>query len=78
MVRPPSADDVVCKFLRRESKMRNTKLFRLLAVLFAVSLFAAACGSSDTGDAGAADADTSDDAGAVSYTHLTLPTIYSV
>ena len=43
--------------------MRNTKLFRLLAVLFAVSLFAAACGSSDTGDAGAADADTSDDAG---------------
>ena len=44
--------------------MRNTKLFRLLAVLFAVSLFAAACGSSDTGDATADGAsDTADDGG---------------
>ena len=44
--------------------MRNTKLFRLLAVLFALSLFAAACGSSGDGDATASDADTADEADA--------------
>ncbi len=50
--------------------MKNTKLFRLLAVLFAVTLFAAACGSSETaddsasGDDGAATDDSgSDDSG---------------
>ena len=50
--------------------MKNTKLFRLLAVLFAVSLFAAACGSDDgaadnaDGDNGAATDDSgSDDSG---------------
>ena len=43
-------------------EMRNNKLFRLLALLFAVTLFAAACGSSDTGD-GNADAGAETDAG---------------
>ena len=32
--------------------MKNTKLFRLLAVLFAVTIFAAACGSTASDDAG--------------------------
>ncbi len=46
--------------------MKNTKLFRLLAVLFAVSLFAAACGSDaadNAGDNAATDDGGSDDAG---------------
>lgn len=50
--------------------MKNTKLFRLLAVLFAITLVAAACGSDtadDAGDAGTDDAGSedagSDDAG---------------
>ena len=48
--------------------MKNTKLFRLLAVLFAITLVAAACGSSDSegtagADAGAEDNDGSGDDG---------------
>ena len=35
--------------------MKQTKLFRLLAVLFAVTLFAAACGSSDDGESAEAE-----------------------
>ncbi len=45
--------------------MRNTKLVRLLALLFAISLIAAACGGSDdsAGDNAGGDADTEADSG---------------
>ena len=50
---------------------------KLIALLSALTLIAAACGTDDVTDAAEAVEEAVDN-DAVSYTHLTLPTIYSV